>query len=300
MKIIPAIEVTDAELISTNVPEDDAPEYDPATAYGLADRVMIAANHSVYESVIKDNLGNAPDVPGTLAWVRVGATRRWRVFDDVVSNPIQQLGTISYVIAPSALVRGVGLVRVSAAVATVRVLDASDVELVSQTKYLTDYSEMIDALAMVTMPPRQQDMAIFEDVICQPGHKIEITIGDGTGSVEVSEIVVGDTISVGTALMGAEVGIDDWSVSERDAFGNFSIVERAYSDRTTFPIAVQTRDIPRIKRRLAALRAKLALYFFSASGNDLGTTVYGKYAHFRILISGPNVSDAEIEVEGVI
>ncbi|MFY0682622.1 MAG: hypothetical protein JXR13_18765 [Thalassovita sp.] len=300
MKIIPSIEIGEAELIASNVPEDDAPEWEAGTEYTLGDRVILAAGHSVYQSNVADNLGNDPSAVDSTAWLRVGATKAWRAFDDVVSDPISQLGTISYTIKPASLVRGVGLVRVSAALATVRVLTPSGQELVSQTKYLADYSEMIDALAMVSIPPRQEDMTVFEDVICQPGNHLEITIGDGTGTAEVSEIVIGDTLEIGTSLFGVDLGIDDWSIADRDDFGNLSVVERDYNDRASIPVAVKTNDIPRIRRKLAALRAKLALYYVSASGNDFGATIYGKYASFRILISGPNTSDAEIEIEGVI
>lgn len=298
-KTIPAIDVTDAMLVDTNVAEDDAPEFSMAGTYSDGERVIVAALHKVYESAIDDNTGNDPATDDGTLWIEVGATRPWRVFDDVISEPITNPGTIRYLLQPDQLVRGVGLINVSAVKARVRVLDPDDNELSTVTKYLADYSAMVDSIAMVTVPPGEVSTAIFEDVICAPGNRIEIVIGDGTGSPSVSEIVVGDVLKIGRAQYGANTGILDWSRQERDAFGNQFIAERGWSDYAEVPILIPVDQVPRIKRELAKLRARYSLYFARAEGNDLGLTVYGTYRNLRIVTSDPTYADCNLELEGV-
>ncbi|MBK9073337.1 MAG: hypothetical protein IPL79_20405 [Myxococcales bacterium] len=207
-------------------------------------------------------------------------------------------GTITYTIEPTELTRSVGLVGVSAAEATIEVLNPADAVLVTRTRYLADYSEMVDALAMVTIEPRKVENAIFEDIICQPGNRIEITIGDGAGTVEISEIIIGNTITVGDVVFGATIGIDDFSAETTDGYGNVSITRRGYRDVTKFPVVVKTGDVKRLRRKLAGLRAKFALFYHTADDTDYGTTVFGRYESLEMILSGPTISDLELIVKG--
>lgn len=297
MKVLAPIEVTDAILTATNVLEDDAPEWDGGATYALGARVILAAENKLYESAQPGNSAMDPTAEPTW-WLEVGATKPWRAFDGVLSAPISQAGTITYMIEPTELTRAVALVGVVALEATVEVKNSGGTVLVSRTQNLADYSEMVDALAMVTIAPGRREVAIFEDVICQPGNKIEITIGDGSGVAEVSEVIIGDTLDVGITLVGAGIGIHDFSKFDEDQFGNVSITQRGYRDTTTFPVSVKTGDVGRLRRRLAGIRARLALYYFTAQGVDYGTTVFGRYEALEMLISGPNNSDLELRIEG--
>ncbi len=79
MKIIRPITITDAMLIDSNVPENDYPAYNPATTYVGGDRVIIAAQHKVYESLPASGielltLDVAPAVPWLPNWTLTGQT----------------------------------------------------------------------------------------------------------------------------------------------------------------------------------------------------------------------------------
>ncbi|MBK9073336.1 MAG: hypothetical protein IPL79_20400 [Myxococcales bacterium] len=58
MKVLPSIIMTNAIMTATNVPEDDAAEWDISTTYDAGDHVIVATAHLVYESVVGTNLGN--------------------------------------------------------------------------------------------------------------------------------------------------------------------------------------------------------------------------------------------------
>ncbi|KIC12855.1 hypothetical protein RA19_00150 [Leisingera sp. ANG-M1] len=297
LRAIVPVTVTEALLISTNVPEDDGPEWDAGTPYNLGDRVIISAEHKVFESAVASNSGADP-LTSPASWLEVGATNGWRAFDRRLSAPTTKAGQIKFVVEPASLVRAVGLVGAKAASATVKVRNQEGDTLVERTQMLADYGEMIDALTMVLVPPDTREFAIFEDIICQPGNQIEILIGDGSGQAEVSEVVLGDVLQIGTALYDTEVGTEDFSDFNEDQFGNVDIVERGYRDITDFPVAVQTSDAGRIKRRLNSIRAQFALYYFTTGGNDYGTTVYGRYERLSTVLSGPSTSDMNLKILG--
>jgi len=298
MKVIIPIAVEGDVLASTNVPENDSAEWDDAATYADKARVILSAQKSVYESLQGSNTDNAPNAAGSTFWIRVMATKPYRAFDNVLSAPVTKTGNIVYSIAPETLVRAVGLIGISAARATVAVVNPSDVTIATQTKVLNDFSEIVDPFTMVTVEPGFQETAIFENVNCQPGNTVLITIGDGSGTSTISEIVLGDTVTIGTAIFGSGIGIDDYSSFNEDQFGNITIVPRGYRDKTTFDIAVQTDAIRRIRRKLAGLRARLAVYYISDDDQDFGTTVYGRYDKLEMLISGPNISDMELRILG--
>lgn len=297
-RVLVPVDVTDVQLVANNVPEDDGPEWDGGTAFNIGDRVIKSALHKVYESAIDANTGTDPEGADPATWLEVGATNGFRSFDRRLSAPSSKAGSIQFTIQAQTLIRAVALVGASAVSATVRVKNPAGDVLSEQVKTLADGSHLIDAIAMVTIKPKTRDVAIFENIICQPGNQVEIIIGDGTGTAEVSEVLVGDVIQIGTALFGAEVGIEDFSEDITDQFGNVDIVQRAYRDVTEFPIAVNTADAGYLRRTLAQLRAKRALYYFTADGNDYGTTVYGRYEGLSTVIAGPQISDMSLKILG--
>lgn len=298
LRVITPVTVTEAMVVSTNVAENDAPEWDNSTTYAAQSRVIVSATHTLYESAADGNVGNDPSLDDGTNWLEVSATNPWRAFDRRLSAPVENTGTITYLIEPGALVRGVGLVGASALTATVRVKNSGGDTLVERTKSLADYSDMVDAVTMVTVQPTFQSIAVFEDIICTPGNRVEVQIGDSSGTAQVSEIVLGDVLTIGTPLYGTEVGADDFSDYQTDQFGNVDIVERGYRDVTEFPVAVTTGSVPRIKRELTSIRSAMALYYTNTEGGDLGTNVYGRYESLRQIIAGPNISDMNLRILG--
>lgn len=79
MKIIRPITITDAMLIDSNVAENDYPAYNPATTYVGGGRVIVAAQHKIYEALPSSgiellSLDVAPAVPWLPNWTITGQT----------------------------------------------------------------------------------------------------------------------------------------------------------------------------------------------------------------------------------
>ncbi len=298
LRVIAPITVTEAMVISTNVAENDYPEWDAGTTYAAGNRVIVASVHTVYESVAGSNLGNNPTDVGSTYWVAVMKTRTWRPFDQSLSEPVTNSGTIEYLIAPDALLRGVGIVGAEALYATVNVKDPGGAVLATQTEYLADYSEMVDAISMVTVEPVYREKVPFDAVICTPGNRIEVIVGDGSGSTKVNEITMGDVVTIAEPLSGAEIGIDDYSDFTEDNWGGVTITEKGYRDFTDLPLYVESGYVARLRRSLAALRAKFALYYITTGTEDYGTTVYGRYDKLAMIVNGPQHSEMSLRILG--
>ena len=60
MKIIRPLLITDALFTSSNMSEDDHPEYAAGTTYAVDDLVIVLATHRIYKSLIDANTGSYP------------------------------------------------------------------------------------------------------------------------------------------------------------------------------------------------------------------------------------------------
>ncbi len=127
---------------------------------------------------------------------------------------------------------------------------------------------------------------------------IFITLSVPAGDVSVGEIVLGAQKTIGGAVFGSGIGIVDYSRKERDDFGNAVIVERGYSQTSSYDVSIETKNVRHIQRQLGRLRAK-PLVWSGTDDGGYGLLIYGYFTDFDIQLSGPLFSDCSIEVEGL-
>jgi len=135
--IVP-IDVDDTVLVASNIAETDYATWNSGTNYGLADRVIVVATHSIYESAQAGNLNHDPttdDPIDPVWWVRVGATNKWRAFDDVIQDQAVKTGGITYELDVASRADGIALFNLDASSVTVQVSDplVSRVNLIDAT-----------------------------------------------------------------------------------------------------------------------------------------------------------------------
>jgi hypothetical protein len=305
MKVITPIAITNSNLTASNVTEDDYPEWDSGTTYDAEDTVIvIGTTHKVYESVQGSNLNNDPTTDDGTWWLEVSATNRWKAFDQKISDQVSNSGTITYSITPSGLVTGVGFLNLSAPEVRVEIYEAASPndKIYDSTQTLVDTSEIVDWFTYFTtdLSSSFDTEALFIGVPGYAGHQIDITIGDGTGTPLVGQIVIGATTTLGLTQDGTTIGIEDFSTKDRDSFGNAIITERAFADEASFNVAINTADARRVKRVLSNLRATPALYFADEDLISYGMTIYGFFQDFSIPLSSGSLSFATIEIEGLV
>ena len=302
MNIISPVQVTDAVLTSSDVPENDAPEFDIGTTYALNDKVMVttAGVHSVYVSLIASNTGNQPeddDPVNPQYWARVSATNRWAMFSDQISDRTEQAAEINVSLSPGALVNALSFFSLDAVEVTVVMTDPSEGEVYSRTFELVDASGVNTWYDWYFEPiVRQSDLAVL-DLPPYPSADIDVTISNPSGVAKLGLFDMGVNRRLGDADFGTSVGIQDYSRKERDTFGNPVVVRRNFSKRADFTVTVDTNYVSEVQRILAANRTTPITWIGSTEYG--ATIVYGYYRDFNIILSNYSKSLLNVEVEGL-
>lgn len=299
MQIIKPITVTDSILVSSNVPENDYAQWSAATTYSTGQRVIVLSTHKIYESLINSNLNNNPVTDDGTKWLDLGATNRWRAFDKRIGNKVTQLNTIQYVLSdPNSNVTSValfGLVGISANVTVI----SNSVEVYNQTFSLTDNRNIVDWYTYFFEEQVQLEEALFLNIPPYLGATVTITVTAATGTnAELGQIVFGFLSDLGLTNYGTVVSIEDFSRKETDAFGNFFVVERAFSQIADFDVQFETRNTRKIQQTLSQFRATPIVYIGNPDAS-YATIIYGFYRRFDLTLETPSLSFGAIEVEGL-
>lgn len=301
MQAIEPLTITDSVLTSSNVPEDDYDAWSSGTTYSLGDRVIVVSVHKVYESAINSNTGNDPTTDDGTNWIEVGATNRWKAFDQKLSDPVQQENSISYTFTTTqSIVNSVAFFALAADTVQITVTPSgAGSPVYDETYQLLDTTSIIDWYTYFFDPAdtKERELLVL-DLPSYSSATITITITDTGNTVEVGQIVMGNLISLGRTGYGTTVGIEDYSRKERDAFGNAVIIERAFAQKADYEVEITTQDTRRVQRFLSEYRAKPVVWIGNQD-TSYGLIVYGFYTQFSINLATPSISYTTLEVEGL-
>lgn len=268
LRLLQPATITDAALVSSNVPETDYPAWASGATYALGARVIKAATHRIYESAVAGNVGNDP-VAADGKWLDIGPTNRWALFD-------RALGSTTTAASPIA-------VTVSASpINAVALLDLVGTSVRVQANGY-DRTQAVGAGAMT-----------FLDL---PAGTKRVTVTlTGSGAVSVGTLLVGKLVGLGVTEAAPTAGITDYSRKDVDDFGAVTIVERAWAKRMTAKGLISTAAIDSVFSRIAAVRATPSLWIGQDGYDSL--TIYGFFKTFEIE-AGDTVSKLSLSIEGL-
>lgn len=295
MRLIEPITITEAMLLASNVPETDAAAWASGTAYTPGQTVM--RSHAVYEAITAST-GQDPllDTTGTY-WLRLGATNRWKAFDRLISDPVSQAGDITYSLKPDLLADAVAFFGLVASSIRVKATDPVEGVIYDQTRAIIDSTSVFDGWSYCFEPITYDSQEIFTGVPIYTGVTLDITVSSA-GTTRVGQIVLGRDQYLGETLVDTAIGIEDFSIKDRDDFGNAIIVERAYAQTANFRFAFPTDDARRLRGILARVRATPAVYYAGTDTSKFGTTIYGFFRDFSVPLTTTR-SFGNLEVEGL-
>lgn len=258
--------VTDTELTASSVAENDHSEYDISTTYAANDRVISTTTHRIYQSVQGSNLGNA--LTDAAWWTDVGATNRWRPFDGVLQDTCGDSGPITFTVAPGAnVVTAIALLNLTATEATVTITASG------AGSPFYDETQTYSA---------GETSAVFSGFATASGDTIVISIGASLEDAELGEIVLGQLFYIGSSVSGTEIGITDYSIKDQDAFGNYIVTQRAFTDTPSFEAMIRTDRAASIKQMLADRRALPTVFMAEDTTDWSATLVYGYFTNLQI------------------
>jgi len=304
MDIIRPVTVDNTILVSSNVTEDDYAEWSSGTTYNTGDRVIvIGTTHKVYESLIDSNTGNDPTTDDGTNWLELGATNRWKAFDQKISDQVENTDSIEYTFNDtSSYITAITLFGLSGTELNVTVTDnavGGDGEVYNTTLSLIDNRDVDDWYSYFFEEFIYKTEAQLLDLPPYLDANLDVTISGETGdTVKVGQIVFGFLVDLGLTTYGTNISIEDFSRKETDAFGNFIIVERPFSKLADYDVKFPTATARKVQETLAQYRATPIVYIGSEDV-AYGTTVYGYFRRFDLTLETPSLSLAAIEVEGL-
>ena len=298
MRVIKSIETTDAILTYSNISEDEYPQWVATTAYTATQKVIY--EHKIYERIIAGTTSTTPDLD-QINWSDLGATNKYRMFDNIISSVSSKVGGIEFTLTPNQVVNGIALLNVNAS--TVRVVMNDPVEGVvyDQTKELRSSGEVTDYFSYFFAPLvslTDLNTAIFLDLPTKPTATITVYISSGSGLVEVGEVVYGIQSIVGRTNYGTSFGIKSYSRKETDEFGKVTVVKRKNSKYSEYDIDIDNTNLSFVLRLFQDIDS-VPCVFIGNSDMDV-LIVYGFYNDFKTTIAYPTVSKCTLRVEGLI
>lgn len=276
--------------------QTDYPIYSAVTAYTVGQRVLVLSTHMVYECVL-NSTGNDPTLVSSTFWKAVSATNEWSQFDTVITTQTAKSTKLSFSLRSSGITNLIGFVNLKGNSIRVRVRDATEGIVYDKTVSLTGSLTLPDWYAYFFSTGIPSTQAVFTDLPPYIGGTITVDIVGDTCAVGATIAGYGITFGLGVQY-GANVGIQDYSRKERDAYGEVIFVQRSFAKRVSMNMLLNNSEVDAVLDALADLRAVPCLWIGSKDFNS--TIVYGFYRDFNISISYPSASECSIEVEGLV
>lgn len=299
MKLVRLIDVDDAVLVSSSVPETDYTPWSNATTYAAEARVrVVAANvHLVFESADDGNVGHDPLTDDGTWWLEVGATNRWAMFDGAVQSQTTHADSIDVDLLVPGRADVLALLNVSGATAQVTMTAPGAGTVFDQTYSLVSTSGIADWYAYFFEPIAR--LSDLPPITLPPyaGATLSVTVSETGATVGVGALVFGLARDLGGTQWGAQLGITDYSVKQADEFGNLTVLERAYSKTANFTVNVDAGFVDTLLTQLAEYRAKPALWI--GDEGYASSVIYGFFKDFNVEIAYPTVSVCTLELESL-
>lgn len=301
MNVIELDQIADAELIASNIPEDDYPAWNATTNYIIGQRVMRAVDgvHLNFEALAAGVDAALPEVSAkseTPRWLSLGATNRWAMFDDAIGTAT----VADDMIDVSLLARGAGaLVLMELQGRSVRIERELDGRNIYESDISLDDTPISGFYDWFFEPFRQRTSVVVSDLPgAVYGGSLRVLI-EGTAGVACGVCRTGVARYYGDLSMGVEFGVEDYSIKARDRWGRYSVKEGAYSQVVKCRIASEPEEFNETVRKLAALRARLAYYELTDMDRLITLNVLGYYKDFRLNIDEHTLYYVTLELESL-
>lgn len=300
MVIIP-FEVSDGNMVASNVPENDYVAWTVGATFNTGDRTISTVTHKVYQSVSDGNAGHDPtdsaNVPAY--WVEVGSTNRWRAFDKTLGQTTENADSITYTIGLPARMDAIAFVDIVAVGLQLVIRDAGSSIVYDETIELLDVSGIASWLDFFTYEEAYDPEVVLTGLGALPGGSAEITIANAGGIASIAEIVAGRAEYIGTVLTDTKSGFTGYTKRVVDDFGNISFTKRPTARKAEWEISFETRANRRIQRALEDAQYAPAYFYPGDDMTDFYVSIYGIADDFYPSLSAGGTTQATLSLTGV-
>lgn len=294
MRIVEPQDVTPEILQSTNV---DQIETDwSAGTYTLGERRVY--ERRVYEVVADPSTSDRPDegaVADPPTWVEIGFSNPWRMFREGADSKSTAEGSIEVSMQFSGFMTTLAVLGIDARFIQVVVTDDEEGVVMDEERDLIDIG-VNDWWEWYFLPYEPVGSAVFT-IPPYPDPEITVVVSavEAETPVAVGRLVAGIARDVGFTVYGTDIQLQDYSVKERNAFGDLVLRRRRTIKRINYDVRVPTPRVDFAVRALQRLSATPSLFIGDESKPS--TIAFGVFTNVSQGISTPSISDLTLQVE---
>lgn len=294
MRVILGKSVTDAVLTASNVPET-LPLYSAGTTYSAGNQVRDDTTHHAFQSVVGSNVGNP--LTDTTKWLDLGPTNKWAMFDQINGTATSYASVIDVSLQLSGRANALTLLGLSGQSVQVTVSTVAAGTIYNETfSLLSDYA-ITDWYTYLNEDIVYRSTLVVADLPYNLDPLVRVQVFAPSATASVGSLVIGPLWEVGDTIYPAKAGIRDYSRVEANGFGDYAIVQRAFSRRQTLKVAIEAAKVDITHERLAAYRATPLVWVGSDTFDSLVS--FGFLRDWAIDISSPPFAYLTAEIEGL-
>lgn len=303
MRVLPAITVTDAMLVSSTVPETDYAAWNSGTNYvaGALVRYVDTNVHLTFECIANNSNKNPlTDANASDFWTEVGQTNRWAMFDLLRNTGTASDDPITVVLQPGQRVDSVALVGMKA--------DTVSIELRVDGNLKYSYSENLRRRSTASWSDyffgtfeTKEETARF-DLPPYTNGEITLTFSATSGGVVVGGVLMGRSTYIGETQYSPTSDALNFSSVDRDLGGKAEMVRRRSIPKTTQRVRAPKALVPKLLALRDQLNAVPALWsgLDDAEHSYFGALlILGFYRQFTISMEHADYAYITLELEEV-
>lgn len=265
------------------------------TTAGSGVHTFLDATNIGYDPTVAANTvkGDTSGVANTVMWLEVGATNRWKMFDNSASGQTSQSGAIEFAILPGQIT-ALGLVNISATKGSVTMQDPIDGLVDARTFALLE-ENVFDWLQYFIAPATMKTDYIVDNLPAYNSGIVTVSLTNSTALC--GEVVAGLKQTLGRAQWGAKPGITSFGKKETDAYGTRFLKPGNYQKRLTVDVFVENDYADEANRLMTLYRETPMLWI--GDKNKTSTIVYGFYNDYDLVLQSIAGSFLTADIEGL-
>lgn len=270
MDIIVPVDIG-GRFISTNVPADEAEEYDPYKIYLTGSIVQVGERHTIYiclSDVYVDDNNESHKIKGyyppdylvsaknTYPWKDLRSDNKFAAIDKYINTQTSNPGSIVYNFISGGC-DSVALLNIEATSVEAILYDESGRAVWTEVR--ETYTTVDTVTEWFFSEPIFKSNLFFSFPL-GIGGVLHLTIANSVGTAKCGVISMGRLRSIGITKDEISISMTDYSEYETDSIGRTTIMKGLYSDIHKFTVFIDKPLFSYIKRMLDSLRATLLVW----------------------------------------
>ena len=204
--------------------------YASGTSYAKGAVVTDLANHQLYESQVANNAGK----PLTdTAWLPLGATNRWKMFDKAVNSQTSAPNSVTVEVNPGQLANTLIVLNVAGSSVTLAQSESG----YSRTRSLVTH-DVLSWYDYWYQEPLWIGDTVFDDLPPFINSTVTMTVNSPGNQAAIGGFFIGKAKYIGKTQWGLTAGILSYSGSSTDKFGNVTLQKRETAKKMSFEVAI--------------------------------------------------------------